>query len=358
VVDRERAKIDRIDERILALLNQRARVARRIGRQKLQYGAEEANGFWVPAREKRVLDRLRDLNHGPLGDDGVRAIFREIISASRALETSITVAYLGPEGTFAHAAARERFGAGVRLLPLESIPQVFREVEQRRVDFGVVPVENSTEGSVTSTLDLLIESPLQVTAEIMLKVRQCLLSRARSLAQVRRVLSHPQGLAQCRRWLAGHLPHAELEEVASTSRAAEMASTDPRAAAIASRLAAERYRLGVLAADIQDERANVTRFFVLGTSDARAPSGDDKTSVICTVKDEVGILARLLQPLAREKISLQKIESRPLRGRPWEYVFFLDLRGHRSDVKVKRALNRMTPYTTLMKILGSYPTGG
>jgi chorismate mutase/prephenate dehydratase len=355
-VDRERATIDRIDERILRLLNQRARAAQRIGRYKARNGAG-VNGFWVPSREKRIFDRLRTLNAGPLSDDAVRSVFREIISASRALEAQLRVAYLGPEGTFTHAAARDQFGAGAALAAVESIPQVFGEVEHGHADFGVVPVENSTEGAVTSTLDLLVESPLQITAEVLLDVRQCLLSRASELGAVRRVMSHPQGLAQCRRWLADHLPNVAVEETASTSRAAALAAEDPTAAAIASRMAAERYDLDVLAADIQDATANVTRFFVLGTTDASAPSGDDKTSVLCTVKDEVGVLAKLLQPLARERVSLHKIESRPLRGRPWEYVFFLDLRGHRTETRVRRALARMTPLTTMMKILGSYPAG-
>jgi len=356
-VDQERGKIDRIDERIVRLLNERARVAQRIGRRKAARGAGGANGFWVPGREKRIFDRLRTLNEGPLADDAVRAVFREIISASRALETELTVAYLGPEGTFTHAAARDQFGAAATLTPVESIPQVFAAVEHRRADFGVVPVENSTEGAVTSTLDLLVESALQITAEVLLDVRQCLLSRAAELSDVRRVLSHPQGLAQCRHWLGEHLPQVAIEETPSTSRAAELAAADPHAAAIASRMAAERYELRVLAADIQDVTANVTRFFVLGTTDASARSGDDKTSVLCTVKDEVGILAKLLQPLARARVSLHKIESRPLRGRPWEYVFFLDLRGHRTEPRVRRALARMTPLTTMMKILGSYPAG-
>src|SRR5438477_5790513 len=218
-VDQERVKIDRIDERIVRLLNERARVAQRIGRRKAARGAGDANGFWVPGREKRIFDRLRSLNAGPLTDDAVRAIFREIISASRALETELTVAYLGPEGTFTHAAARDQFGAAATLTPVESIPQVFAEVEHRRADFGVVPVENSTEGAVTSTLDLLVESPLQITAEVLLDVRQCLLSRAAELSDVRRVLSHPQGLAQCRHWLGEHLPQVAIEETPSTSRA-------------------------------------------------------------------------------------------------------------------------------------------
>jgi len=356
-VDQERAKIDRIDERILRLLNQRARAAQRIGQRKAKRGAGGANGFWVPSREKRIFDRLRGLNGGPLSDDAIRAVFREIISASRALEAQLTVAYLGPEGTFTHAAARDQFGAGPRLARADSIPQVFAEVEHRRADFGVVPVENSTEGAVTSTLDLLVDSPLQISAEVMLDVRQNLVGRAPDLASVRRVLSHPQGLAQCRRWLATHLPNAALEETPSTSRAAELAAADPDVAAIASRMAAERYELSILVADVHDAPANVTRFFVLGTTDASTPSGDDKTSVVCTVKDEVGVLAKLLQPLAREGVSLHKIESRPLRGRPWEYVFFLDLRGHRSDARVRRALSRMAPLTTMMRILGSYPAG-
>ena len=228
-------------------------------------------------------------------------------------------------------------------------------MEHRRADFGVVPVENSTEGAVTSTLDLLVESSLRIAAEVRLDVEQCLLGNASEWSTIRRVLSHPQGLAQCRRWLAAHLPKASLESVASTSRAAELATDDPTIAAVASRMAAERAGLQVLASDIQDETGNATRFFVLGHHDAETASGDDKTSVVCTVNDEVGVLAELLRPLAACGVSLHKIESRPLRGRPWEYVFFLDLRGHRTDARVKRALARMKPLTTSMKILGSYP---
>jgi chorismate mutase / prephenate dehydratase len=357
LVDRERAKIDRIDERILGLLSERARIAQRIGRRKARRtnGGAGADGFWVPSREKRIFRRLRSLNKGPLADDLVQAIFREIISASRALEARLTIAYLGPEGTFTNAAAREVFGTGATLTPAESIAEVFTEVEHRRADFGVVPVENSTEGAVTSTLDLLVESPLRITAEVRLDVEQCLLGTTPEWSTIRRVLSHPHGLAQCRRWLASHLPHATLESVASTSRAAELAKDDPTIAAVASRLAAERSGLHVLAAEIQDETSNATRFFVLGHQDAETTSGDDKTSVVCTVKDQVGVLAELLRPLAACGVSLHKIESRPLRGRPWEYVFFLDLRGHRSDGRVKRALARMQPLTTSMKILGSYP---
>ncbi|MCC6848934.1 MAG: prephenate dehydratase [Deltaproteobacteria bacterium] len=358
LVDRERAKIDRIDDRILGLLNERARIAQRIGARKARRrGARAggADGVWVPSREQRIHRRLRGLNRGPLADEHVRAIFREIISASRALEARPAVAYLGPEGTFTNQAAREVFGSGATLSPAESIAEVFTEVEHRRADFGVVPVENSTEGAVTSTLDLLVESPLRITGEARLDVEQCLLGAASDWRAIQRVLSHPQGLAQCRRWLATNLPHARLEPVASTSRAAELAAGDPTTAAVASRLAAERTGLRILAADIQDERGNATRFFVLGHRDAETPSGEDKTSVVCTVKDEVGVLAKLLQPLARSGVSLHKIESRPLRGRPWEYVFFLDLRGHRSDARVKRALARMQPLTTSLKILGSYP---
>ncbi len=357
LVDRERAKIDRIDERILGLLSERARIAQRIGRRKARRanGSTGADGFWVPSREKRIFRRLRSLNKGPIADDLVQAIFREIISASRALEARLTISYLGPEGTFTNAAAREVFGSAATLTPAESIAEVFTEVQHRRSDFGVVPVENSTEGAVTSTLDLLLESPLRIAAEVRLDVAQCLLGTAVDLAAIRRVLSHPQGLAQTRRWLGSHVPHASLEAVASTSRAAELAKDDPTVAAVASRMAAERNGLRVLAAEIQDETGNATRFFVIGHQDAESPSGDDKTSVVCTVKDEVGVLAKLLQPLAASGVSLHKIESRPLRGRPWEYVFFLDLRGHRSDVRVKRALTRMQPFTTSMKILGSYP---
>ncbi len=353
-VDQERAKIDRLDERILTLVNQRARIAQRIGRQKAGAGRSPAQ-FWVPSRERRIFARLLELNRGPLGDDVVRNIFREIISASRAIEAPLRIAYLGPEGTFTHAAARGQFGSGVLFTPAGSVAEVFADVEQGRAEFGVVPVENSTEGAVTSTLDLLVESPLRITAEILLDIRHCLLGAARSLAGVRRVLSHPQALAQCRRWISQHLPKATLEPVASTSHAATLARERPTIGAIASRLAAEHHGLKVLAADIQDEAANMTRFFVLGARDAELPSGNDKTSVVCTVKDEVGILAKLLAPLARAHVSVHKIESRPLRGRPWEYLFFLDLRGHRAEARVKRALADMAPMTTLMKVLGSYP---
>jgi len=359
VVDQERARIDRLDERILALLNQRARVAQRIGHRKALNGGASgvAETFWVPSRERRVLERVQARNAGPLANDDVRAIFREIISASRALEATLTVAYLGPEGTFAQAAAQEQFGSAITLRPVPSIAEVFAEVEQRRADCGVVPVENSTEGAVTSTLDLLVESPLRIAAEIMLRVRHCLLGTAASLDDVRRVLSHPQALAQCRQWLVRHVPDARLEEAASTSQAAALAVDDPTVAAVASRAAAAHHGLRVLAGDIQDQASNLTRFFVLGFHDAARASGNDKTSVVCTVKDEVGVLAKLLRPLARERVSLHKIESRPLRGRPWEYVFFLDLRGHHAEARVKRALARMAPLTTSMKVLGSYPVG-
>jgi len=296
------------------------------------------------------------VNQGPLPEMLVRAIFREIISASRSLEQRLRIAYLGPEATFTHLAARQQFGAAADYVGAGSVAEVFHEVENGRADLGVVAVENSTEGMVAHTLDLLAESSLSICAEITLPVRHHLLARpGSSLAGVQRVIAHPQALAQCRRWLVEHLPGVPTEPETSNTRAAERAREEAGVAAIAAEAAAETYGLASLAEGIQDDPANVTRFVVLATHDAPQPSGDDKTSILFSVRDEVGILARMLRPFAAHRIDLIKIESRPLRGRPWEYVFFLDLKGHRRERRVQQALAEVGRSALRLKVLGSYP---
>jgi chorismate mutase/prephenate dehydratase len=346
-----REQIDRIDSQILALLNRRARLAATIGRAKRQDGTS----VYVPGRERQIFARLASLNQGPLPNEAIRAIYREIISAARALEEPLRIAYLGPEATYAHMAAREQFGSQAVFVPVVTIPQVFAEVERAHVEYGVVPIENSSEGSVAITLDTLVGSTVSIIAEVALEIRHCLLSRATRLEQIRRVLAHPQALAQCRRWLAAQLAGIPTEEVTSNARAAELALADTHTAAIAGRVAAEHYKLNVLAMDIQDQAANFTRFAVLGRErQPSPPTGRDKTSLLLSVRDEVGALYRALKPFAENAISLLRIESRPLKGRPWEYLFFIDVEGHVQDDPLARALHEITPHCVLVKVLGSY----
>jgi chorismate mutase/prephenate dehydratase len=349
-IDRLRRQIDRIDDAMLRLLARRAAAARAIGRAK----AADGRGVYVPAREKRIYDRL-SRKRGDLPATVVRAVFREVISACRSLERGIRVAYLGPEATYTHMAAREQFGAAATFVPVDSIPQVFEEVERGETEFGVVPIENSTDGTVTHTLDRFLESTVKIAAEICLDVNHCLLSKTGDPALVRRIYSHPQGLAQCRRWIATHHPRATLHETASTARAADEAARDGKGAAIASALAADVYGLETIAEDIQDVSFNATRFVVIAGEDSPEPSGDDKTSVVFSIRDEVGILHHMLEPFAENKINLTRIESRPLKGRPWEYVFFLDLLGHRKERRVMRALAKLDELCQMLKVLGSYP---
>jgi chorismate mutase/prephenate dehydratase len=347
-----RRRIDRIDDRVLHLLNQRAELALAIAAHKARNNA----GVYAPGREKNVLARLVRANRGPLSDALVRGVFREVISASRSLEQRLRIAYLGPEATYTHLAARQLFGLAAEYRPVGTIAQVFQEVEAGRVELGVVPVENSTEGMVAHTLDLLAESTLSICAEASLGVRHCLLARRGTrLGGIRRLVAHPQALAQCRAWLAAHLPSVPTEAEASNARAAERARRQRGVGAIAAEAAAEAYGLAVLARGIQDDPGNVTRFVVIGGRDAAKPSGDDKTSILFSVRDEIGILARMLRPFAAHRVDLIKIESRPLRGRRWEYVFFLDLKGHRRERRVQQALAEVERGALRLKILGSYP---
>ena len=350
-IDALRAHIDRIDAKLLALLNQRAGLAMQIGQRK--HSAQDS--IYNPAREKRIYERLAAQNHGPLTAESLRPIFREIISACLSLEKQLHVAFFGPVGTFSHQAAREQFGARSLLLPVPSISEVFDEVEHGRVDYGIVPVENSTEGMVAATLDRFVASPLTIKAEVQLRIEQYLLSKNGDAKNIRRIVSHLQSLGQCRHWLAQHYPNVPLVEAASNAQAAEVASRDGRVAAIAGRVAAEHYGLRVVAANIQDLSHNCTRFLVLGRDGMGKPSGDDKTSLLLSVAHEAGALHRVLKPFADNHVSISTIESRPLKERAWEYLFFLDLVGHVHEARIERALAALRQRCLLLKVLGSYP---
>jgi len=351
-VDALRKQIDQIDEKIVALLNDRANLARKIGQTK----SLNNDQVYVPRREKEVLQRVAELSRGPLPAQTVCAVFREIISGCRALEAPLKVAFFGVEATYSHLAAREKFGSSASLLPTASIPQVFQDVSQGRAALGVVPIENSTEGVVAHTLDCLVESELQICAEIFLDIHHNLLSRSGRPQDVKRILSHPQALAQCRGWLSNHFPNIAVEEVASTAHAAQTAATDDGIAAVSSAMAKEVYGLNAVASNIEDRSNNITRFVVVGKAQS-APGRDDKTSLVFSVKDKPGVLYRMLEPFAKKKINLSKIESRPLKNKPWEYMFFLDMRGHREQGTVKRAIGTLEKNCTFLKILGSYPSG-
>ncbi len=350
-IDSLRSDIDRIDERVLALLNRRARLAIAVGHRKSGQGG----ATYVPQREKRIFRRLTRLNRGPLKPDHVRAIYREIISSCLSLEQPLRIAFLGPVGTYSQQAAKTQFGSGAELHPFASIDAVFDEVERGRTDYGVVPVENSTEGVVAQTLDRFVSSPLTIKAEVVLRIDHCLLAREARPRRLRRIVSHPQSLAQCRTWLSQHYPGVPLEEVASNAVAAATAAQQAGTGAIASRQAAERYGLSVIATSIQDLPNNVTRFLVISGDGDGAPTGDDKTSVLFAVPHQAGALYGVLEVFAKEKINLSTIESRPLKGRAWEYVFFLDLAGHTGEPSMAKALDALRQRAQFVKVLGSYP---
>lgn len=344
-----RAQIDRVDDQLVRLLNQRAALVVQVGH------AKSNAAKYVPEREKRIFQRLARMNGGPLRPQHVRTIFREVISSCRALEQPLRVAYLGPAGTYSQQAAAEQFGSGPNLLPFGSVDAVFDEVERGRAEYGVVPVENSTEGVVAQTLDRFIASPLSIKAEVLLRIDHCLLAKHGDRRKVRRIVSHPQSLAQCRGWLAQHFPGVPMAEVASNAVAAEQAAAHPGTAAIASRRAAERYRLKIVAASIQDLPNNVTRFLVVSHDLRGRPTGDDKTSILFAVPHESGALFKVLEVFARQRISLSTIESRPLKGRAWEYVFFIDLAGHGDEPQMQKALAALKRRALFVKVLGSYP---
>ncbi|MBA1148298.1 prephenate dehydratase [Ectothiorhodospiraceae bacterium WFHF3C12] len=347
-----RARIDALDDQILQLINERARAAEDVARIKRDAG--ESGDFYRPAREVSVLKRIRDNNPGPLKNEDVTRLFREIMSACLALQQPLKVAFLGPEGTYTQEATVKQFGHGAGMLPLESIDSVFREVEAGGAHYGVVPVENSTEGVVTHTLDRFMNSPLQIVGELELPIHHNLCAAGDSLEGIARVYSHQQGLAQCRRWLDVNLPQAERVAVSSTAEAARRAAEEPDSAAVASDAAAERYGLNVLKDNIQDGAVNTTRFLVLGQH-SPPPTGEDKTSIVVSRANKPGGLAGLLAPLARYGLNMTRVESRPSHEGMWQYVFFIDLLGHVEEPTVKRALDEMQQLASLLRVLGSYP---
>jgi chorismate mutase/prephenate dehydratase len=346
-----RRRIDGLDEKIVRILNQRARITLEIAKIKHKTGAS----IYSPDREREVLQRLSRLNRGPLDKQGLQAVYREVMSASLALEKPLKIAYLGPQASFSHLAALKRFGSRLGHLPCDSIPEVFREVERGGADYGVVPIENSIEGAVSHTLDMFMDSDLCICSEILLDVSHNLLARC-AKSEIRLVYSNPQVFGQCRIWLRENLPEAELLEVSSTTRAAQIASQERKSACVASALAAKVYGLRVLARDIEDSPHNITRFLVIGRADAAA-TGRDKTSVLFSIKDRVGALYDMLLPFKKHGINLTKIESRPSKKKAWDYYFFVDLQGHRENPAVKKALAALNDKCKFLKVLGSYPIG-
>ncbi|MFA5146406.1 MAG: prephenate dehydratase [Candidatus Omnitrophota bacterium] len=349
---RLRRIVDAIDAGILKLLNKRAKVISDIGRIK----AKSRRSVYVPHREAEVYDKLVSKNRGPLPNESVIAVFREIMSGSLALEKPTVIAYLGPEATFTHMAALKKFGSSVTYKSCDTITDVFSEVEKGRADYGVVPIENSWEGAISHTLDMLIDSDLKVCSEIFLDISHSLLSREADKSRIRRIYSKPEVFGQCRIWIESNMPKAELVDASSTTKAAEIASGQKGSACIASELAAGHYGLKVLESGIEDSAHNVTRFLVIGKTDAERTK-NDKTSIMLSVKDKVGALHDILVPFKRYGINLTKIESRPSKVRAWEYYFFVDLEGHYSDPKVSRALDMLRKNSAHLKILGSYPAG-
>ena len=346
-----RAQIDRLDRQVVRLLNARLKRAQRIG--ALKRGAQTR--IYVAEREADVLRRVAAANRGPLKPAALQSIYREIMSAALALEQPLCVAYLGPEATNTHAAALRKFGSSVEYRPMATLADIFTAVEKSEADYGVVPVENSTEGSVRDSLDLFVESPLKIVAELHQEIEHTLLSRA-PLAKIKKIYSKDQALAQCRRWLQRNLPHAQLVDVDSTALGVQMAAKEKGAAAIAPRLAGERYGVPVAATQIQDLKHNTSRFVFLGReASGSAGSGHDKTSLLVSLHHEPGSLLHALQPFNRRKLNLTRIESRPSRLRPWDYIFFLDVTGHYENPAMQAALKELSKRCPLVKWLGSYP---
>jgi chorismate mutase/prephenate dehydratase len=348
-----RQAIDRCDSQIVQLLNERTQYVLAIGELKRAEGRE----IYAPQRERAVLQRVCKANKGPITNESLQHIYREIMSSALALEKPMTIAYFGPEATFTHQAAIRRFGSSVRYAAMKTIADVFTEVGRNRADYGVVPVENSTEGVVTHTLDMFVDSELKIVAQIILPIQHCLLSKVTRREEIKRLYSHPQALAQCRQWVQLHLPNAEVIEASSTTRAAELAARGRKSAAIASLLAAERYSLRVLEMDIQDNTNNATRFLVLGRQ-CGAATGKDRTSLIFSVADEVGSLHRALAPLSKHQINMTRIESRPSKRKAWAYFFFVDVQGHAEDPELAAALKELSAQCSFVKVLGSYPDAG
>ncbi len=348
-----RANIDELDEKILELISERATYAQHIAHVKRQ---EDKNAeFYRPEREAEILRKILKRNKGPLNDEEMAHIFREIMSACLALEEPLNIAFLGPEGTFTQEAALKHFGHSVSTTPLNAIDEVFREVESGATQYGVVPIENSTEGVVNHTLDMFLQSSLKISGEVELRIHHHLLSTGIEMDEIERVYSHQQSLAQCREWLDACLPRAERIAVSSNAEAARRILSERGAAAIASDIAAKKYGLSILKYNIEDQPNNTTRFLIIGRPNV-SPSGSDKTSVLVSARNKPGSLYRLLEPLSRHRVSMTRIESRPSHCVNWEYVFFLDMEGHMDDHHVKAALKELEQESDYFNILGSYPS--
>ena len=347
-----RKRIDALDEQLQGLINQRAGLAQEVAQIKLR--ADPDTFFYRPEREAEVLSRIKARNQGPLGSEAMARLFREIMSACLALEQPLRIAFLGPEGTFTQAAALKHFGHAVTTRAFASIPDVFREVESGECHYGVVPVENSTEGVVSHTLDRFASSPLQICGEVTLRIHHHLMSHAPNLAAITTLYSHQQSLAQCRAWLERNLHHVEQIAVGSNAEAARLAAEESSSAAIGAATAAEIYALPILAAKIEDEPDNTTRFLVIGRQQTQ-PSGRDKTTLLLSTRNVAGGLHSLLEPLVRHHISMSRIESRPSRLGNWDYIFFVDLEGHQQNPNVAAALAILQREAQLCKVLGSYP---
>ncbi len=350
-LDALRDEIDAIDSELLGLLNRRAEVVQRVGRFKEATGS----AVYSAGREQAIVRRLMEENPGPFPNDAIAPVFREIVSATRSLEEVVRVAYLGPEGTFSHLAATQQFGAQADLDAQVTIADVFAAVERRRAHLGIVPVENSTDGIITQTYDLLPQFEGTLCGELLLRVSHDLFSRSGELADIKRVVSHPQPLAQCREWLDRNLPHAERIEAPSTTAAAQIAVDDPSAAAIASRTAGLAFGLSTVETAVEDRRDNTTRFLLIGNQPPE-PTGNDLTCVVFTLpRDESGALHRLLRPFADAGVNLTALQLRPIKGKPWEYVFFLDVVGHHTDPSVQAALEQAGQAANSHRVLGSFP---
>jgi chorismate mutase/prephenate dehydratase len=350
-----RKKIDKIDDRLVGLVNRRLALAAEIGRIKRNAGGE----IFVPEREDAVLRKVCAQNEGPIKDDALRAIYREIMSAAIALEKPLLVAYLGPEASNTHCAAMKKFGASVDYHAMATVEDIFTAVEKGEADNAVIPIENSTEGSVREALDSFVESDLKIVGQIYMEIAHALITQS-PLDKIERVYSKDQALAQCRHWLQRHLGHAQLVEAPSTTRAVQIAKEDPTAAAVASEIAAAHHGVPVLVRNIQDKADNTTRFFVLGRRPAgTVGGGKDMTSFLISLGDEAsshsGSLLKMLMPFGKRGINLSKIESRPSKKRPWDYYFFIDVRGHFEDAAMKQALAELKKFCPLVKWLGSYP---
>ncbi|MFH1540694.1 MAG: prephenate dehydratase [Elusimicrobiota bacterium] len=350
MIEKIRSKIDKIDKKILEFINERVNLAIEIGKVK----SEKKEDIFVPVREKKIISNLKNLNKGPITNEALSDIFREILNVSRSIQKKMKISYFGPAATFTHLAAIKIFGKNIDYISCESIKDVFTEVEKGRADYGVVPIENSTEGVVNYTLDMFIDSDLKITSEIFLEISHCLLSCETSIQKIKKVYSHPQAIAQTRNWIEKNLKGIEIIEVTSTSEAARIAKKEKGSAAISSVVASEVYGLNMIAKNIEDCRNNFTRFLVIGRKNS-LHSGYDKTSIMFSVKDKVGALHDMLVPFKKYNLNLTKIESRPTRKKVWEYIFFVDFIGHIDNKNVVKALSELEKNCSLLKVLGSYP---